>query len=47
MSDGAKFPMFGDDWRCRWLVFAGLPLPWGASPLTDRWMEIQGQRRPA
>ncbi len=22
MSDGAKFPMFGDDWRCRWLVFA-------------------------
>jgi len=27
--------------------YRGLPLPWGASPLTDRWMEMQGQRRPA
>lgn len=23
-----------------------LPLPWGASPLTDRWMELQGHVRP-
>ncbi len=23
-----------------------VPLPWGASPLTDRWMELQGRVRP-
>ena len=26
--------------------YRGVPLPWGASPLTDRWMELQGHRRP-
>lgn len=27
--------------------YYGLPLPWGVSPLTDRWMEMQGHVRPA
>lgn len=26
--------------------YYGLPLPWGASPLTDRWLELQGHVRP-
>ena len=29
------------------LPFYGLPLPWGASPLTNRWLEMQGRTPPA